>query len=333
MATVSTDPTAVSPPPVGTARSRGINYLGNLSRVLRDLTGFGTLTFELLQNADDAGATRMRIDVGSDALVVFNDAAFSDCGDQEVASDDCLSIAEHGHRCDFHSFRDVASGDKRDRADTTGAFGIGFTAVYQVADRAELISSGRRWIIDEMQPEASRIIETPAQDTEGTTFTLPWARDPDSPFRQRTASAAIGPDDPQRLLDIFVGALPTAMLFLRHVRDVELRRDGQKAYHFRREDADEICEITGGDKPRQWLMLHGGFADDAATLRAAFPAKIEDRRRADVTVAVPLDVDVDGLLCAYLPTDERSGLPAHINADFYPESDRKHLITEGLHGQ
>src|SRR6266536_2586767 len=195
----STALAAVSTPGTGTPRNRGISYHGNLERVLRDLTGFATLTFELLQNADDAGASTLLIDVGQDALVVFNDAVFSDCGAQDLTSEDCPYLAQRGHRCDFHSFREVASGDKRDRADTTGAFGIGFIAVYQVADRAELISSGRRWDIDEMQPEASRIIENPAPDAVGTTFILPWARDPNSLFRQRTASAAIGPDDPQRL--------------------------------------------------------------------------------------------------------------------------------------
>ena len=324
---------AASTPGAGTPRNRGINYLGNLGRVLRDLTGFATLTFELLQNADDAGASTLLIDVGQDALIVFNDAVFSDCNDQSLTSEYCLYLAQRGHRCDFHSFRDVASGDKRDRADTTGAFGIGFIAVYQVADRAVLISSGRRWDIDEMQPEASRIIENPAPDATGTTFILPWARDPNSMFRQQTTSAAIGPDDPQQLFDVLLATLPTAMLFLRHVREVELQQHGQTACRYRREDADDICEITGGDQPRQWLMLPGDFARDAAALRREFPGKIEDRRRADVSVAIPLDAGVDGVLCAYLPTDERSGLPAHVNADFSPESDRKHLITDSFHGQ
>ncbi len=331
--TRSTALAAVTTPASGTPRNRGINYLGNLGRVLRDLTGFATLTFELLQNADDAGASSLMIDICEDTLVVWNDAEFSDCGDQDLISENCLYLAERGHRCDFHSFRDVASGDKRGRADTAGAFGIGFIAVYQVADRAMLTSSGRHWDIDEMRPEASRIIENPAPGAGGTTFVLPWARDPDSPFRQATSTAAIRPEDQQRLFEVLISTLPTAMLFLRHVRDVELRQDGQTACRYLREDADDICEITGGDQPRQWLMLRGDFADDAAELRREFPGKIEDRRRADVSVAIPLDIEVDGLLCAYLPTDERSGLPAHVNADFFPESDRKHLITDSFHGR
>ena len=96
------------------------------------------------------------------------------------------------------------------------------------------------------------------------------------------------------------------MLFLRHVREVEVLRDGQTARCYRREDADDICEIAGGDQPCLWLMLRGDFVADAATLCGRFPGKIEDRRRTEVTVAIPLEADVDGLLCAYLPpTNQR----------------------------
>jgi len=320
-------------PVQGRARKRGINYLGNLGRMLRDLTGYSTLLFELLQNADDAGAGQLRIDVGQDALTVFNDASFSDCGDQDLGADECLFLSQRGHRCDFHSFCDVASGDKRDRADTTGAFGIGFTAVYQIADTAVLISSGRRWDIDETRPEDSRIIETPEPDAEGTIFVLPWARDPGSAFRRLTGSAAVGPGDPGRLLDALRTDLPAAMLFLRHVREVEVLRDGRREFRYGREEAGELCEITREGESRMWLMLHGDFSQEAADLRGRFPGKIEAKRQATVTVAIPLDSQADGRLCAYLPTDERSGLPAHVNADFYPESDRRHLITDSFHGE
>ncbi|MEU4515117.1 DUF3883 domain-containing protein [Nonomuraea wenchangensis] len=328
---ISSDASNTSPPAV--PRNRGMNYHGNLSRILRDLTGFATLTFELLQNADDARATRIRFNFSHNQLVVFNNAVFSDCGDQDLDSANCPYLTDRGHRCDFHSFRDVASGDKRERAETTGAFGIGFTAVYQIADRAVLISSGRRWEIDEMQPEDKRIMELPAPDAEGTTLILPWAHDPNSPFRQRTTSAAIQPNDPQRLYDTLLNILPTAMLFLRHVRQVELVWDGQDPHYCHREDADEICEISSGDETCTWLMLHGDFTEEAKVLRSRFPNKIENRRRTDVTVAIPFEASISGLLCAYLPTDENSGIPAHVNADFVPESDRKHLINDSFHGE
>src|SRR5260370_40947259 len=92
---------AAGQPSAGTARNRGISYHGNLGRGLRDLTGFGTLMFELLHNADDAGATTVRIDVGREALVVVNDAGFSGCGNQDPVPDEWPYPDEVGPRCDL----------------------------------------------------------------------------------------------------------------------------------------------------------------------------------------------------------------------------------------
>src|SRR5262245_56385897 len=121
--------------------SRGQDYIGNISRILRDLQGHATVVHELIQNADDApGAHKMRFVVTGTALEVWNDGTFDKCGDVQL--DECEWLVEEGHLCDFHSFRLVGSGDKRSRPGTTGAFGIGFTAVYQLTDRPELISCG-----------------------------------------------------------------------------------------------------------------------------------------------------------------------------------------------
>jgi hypothetical protein len=85
---------------------RGINYLGALGAKLRDLQGFATLAFELIQNADDApGATQITFDVSDYGVVVENDGQFSDCGIAEEP--DCLwpKNTSYGHMCDFHRFR------------------------------------------------------------------------------------------------------------------------------------------------------------------------------------------------------------------------------------
>ena len=122
---------------------RGIDYLGSIARMLRDLSGFATLVYELLQNADDdPGATTARFDITSKALIVWNDGQFSDCGSQDLHPDQCPWLTDRGQRCDFHRFRSLSSGDKGRRADLTGAFGIGFTAVYQITDQPEIVSRG-----------------------------------------------------------------------------------------------------------------------------------------------------------------------------------------------
>jgi hypothetical protein len=137
--------------------SRGINYLGDLGVKLRDLQGFATLAHELIQNADDAsGAGRMTFGVTPTALIVDNDGQFTDCGQVEEPECPWSQEEERGYMCDFHGFRSVASGHKRERQGTTGAFGIGFISVYQITDQPELISGGRHWILHEDRPENDR---------------------------------------------------------------------------------------------------------------------------------------------------------------------------------
>ena len=171
--------------------SRGIDHLGDLGAKLRDLQGYRTLAYELIQNADDARESKsVTFDVSQEALIVDNDGVFSDCGKVEAADCSWREDQIHGHRCDFHRFRMIASGDKRREEGTTGAFGIGFIAVYQISDCPELISGGRHWILHEEEVEDRRIqvcsgcAKCSTQSLPGTRFVLPWARDPNSALRQ-----------------------------------------------------------------------------------------------------------------------------------------------------
>lgn len=46
----------------------------------------------------------------------------------------------------------------------------------------------------------------------------------------------------------------------------------------------------------------------------------EDKRKSSVTIAVPELVTDKGLLYAFLPSETRTGLSFHINANFHPSS-------------
>jgi hypothetical protein len=316
---------------------REIDYLGEIARILRDLTGFTTLAFELIQNADDAdGADQLTFDISDQALVVWNNGQFTDCHRQDLPPQECPWLKEREHLCDFHSFRLVGSEDKRRRADATGAFGIGFTAVYQITDRPELISSGRHWIIDETKTRG-RITECEGCEAcateSGTRFVLPWARDPESPFRRRTRAPAVAASAPEALLEEFTRAIPAAMLFLRKLTRIEVHRDGVALVSLERAVGDDEVLLDDGNNQHVWRLLRGSFASRAADLRSRFAGKIEEHRTDDVLLALPLDGEVDGRLCAYLPTREDTGLPFHVNADFYPSSDRARLPREGFQGE
>lgn len=315
--------------------SRGTDYLGILGAKLRDLQGFATLAHELIQNADDApGAVQMSFDVSADALIVDNDGIFSDCG--QVHESDCpwKSDPSIRHYCDFHRFRRVASGDKRDQAGTIGAFGIGFISVLQITDEPQVISGGRHWILSEASPESERITECEgcedcqAGKVSGTRFILGWVRDSNSLLRRMLRAPAQSDEAPGKLLEELRRSLPAAMLFLKKLRKMRVTRDGKPVLSLERLVDKDSLIINDGKQDRIWHLFRGDFREDADELRREHVNRIEDKRTAELTLAVPEHQLDSGLLCAYLPTQQQTGLPFHLNADFFPSSDRKRIILE-----
>lgn len=315
--------------------SQGIDYLGFLDAKLRDLQGYATLAHELIQNADDAQAASMSFDVRDEALVVENTSTFSDCG--QVEADECpwKISADLNHRCDFHRFRKVAGGDKREQDETTGAFGIGFISVYQITDQPRLLSRKRHWIIRPEAEEQQRIEVVPVEGDpfEGTRFVLPWATDESSRLRRRLRVQTVQmPATASAFVDVLVGALPNAILFLKHVRRIELRRNGALVTTVQRIDDGDQVVVQSGEDLRFWRILRGSFDSEATRLKGMYAGQIEPKRTARVTVALPERVtNLDGLFCACLPTEQHTELPFHINADFYPSTDRKRILLTDDH--
>lgn len=314
--------------------SRGIDYLGDLAAKLRDLRGYATLANELVQNADDVpGVTELVFDIRDDALVVSNDGVFSDCGHVEDVECPWKDDSDRGYRCDFHRFRFVASGDKRHQPETTGAFGVGFIAVYQITDAPELVSRNRHWLLHEDRAENERIEVCPGCSRcrgrpERTIFYLPWATDPRAPLRQALDAESISNEDINALLAELQESLPTAMIFLKRLKTVEIKHRTKLVRRVERVMDGNSLILSDGQTNPIWHQLKGNFESEASRLREIHGSLIEQKRSADVTVAIPQAPLPRGVLCATLPTQHETGLSLHINADFYPTSDRKRIIFE-----
>ncbi len=314
--------------------SQGVDYLGFLNAKLRDLEGWSTLANEMIQNADDAAeATRITLDVTTDALIVSNDAQFSDCG--AIAEPSCAwDTAGDGKKCcDFHAFRRVASGHKRVEQDTTGAFGIGFISVYQITDAPELRSGRWRWKLHPDAPEERRIFaEVLPSPFTGTQFEFPWARS-DSALRRALGRPPLSADIVSAITGDLRRALVQAAPFLKRLTTLELRVNGATALtvECERETTSGDILVVAGAQARVWKRLTSNFSDRAAALRRRHGQRIEDKRKSVVTVGVPLDDEVPehGLLYASLPTEHRIPLSVLINADFYPSTNRKQILFDG----
>ena len=303
--------------------SQGVNHLGFLSKQLGDLAGMTTLAHELIQNADDAkddsgrlSATRITFDVTDQALVVSNDAVF-----REI---------------DFERMRDVASGSKRGESGdrTTGAFGVGFISVYQITDRPEIRSAGRIWILRPDNPEDRTRIKQwmdPSITVErGTVFRLPWAFE-ESSVRKALMAPTVSTAYIESFVDELKESLPLAILFLKKLERIELLRNGEPVGIVTRTIIGNTIRVDCDGHVRHWRVFESNFSNGAMVLKALHGGSIDRGRSDRVRVAIPDSLIADGLLFATLPTEQSTGLPFHIDADFYPASDRKSIQFGDTH--
>lgn len=299
--------------------SQGVSYLGFLAQQLGDLRGKTTLAHELIQNADDAkddfgnlAATSIVFDVTDDALLVSNDAVF--------------------RTVDFDRMRELASGSKRREGGErpTGAFGVGFVSVYQITDRPELHSAGRRWIFRPENTKGQQVKQTmdpSITHDQGTRFKLPWALR-DSKVRQELRSPIVDEEYVNSFAEELSEDIPRAILFLKKLEVIDLLRNGERVTRATRIVDGNTVLVDCNGETKIWRFMEGAFTRDASTLRARFSSLIDANRSSLVRVAVPDSPANNGLLFATLPTDQSTGLPFDIDADFFPASDRKSIVFE-----
>ncbi|HUY50596.1 MAG TPA: DUF3883 domain-containing protein [Streptosporangiaceae bacterium] len=306
--------------------SKSSDYLDALATTLRDLGGPTTIPHELTQNADDAGnATTIRFAVSDNALTVWNDGTFSDCGED---GDRCPC----SKRCDLHAFRQFAGRTKASDATTTGAFGVGFTSVYQITDTPELLYADEHWILNEMAPEGERLRACNGQcgrthGEPGTTFVLPWARSA-SPLRHALAVPPVRDGAIMELEKAMLDDARAMLLFLQRINSVEVITP-MRRYKVVRDQVENGVVIRDGTTITRWITLTADFAPDAQPVIARAAGLITQERPTTVTIALPADSGItSGVLYATLPTQTSSGLPGHVNASFYPRTDRKTVRFE-----
>ena len=315
------------------SRKRGsytANLLGNIRSHLAGLQGYDVMALELIQNADDAKAEEIVFDITNDGLVVRNSGVFTYCGDLD--SSPCTFEAEDGYSCDYHRITEVGSGGKLLQPENIGRFGIGFLSVYQVTDHPEILSSGIKLTL---VPESGEwFIEEQFDELGGTTFFLPWARDPKTAARLGLGVSYVSEAHIDQLAEDFQRVLRQSLLFLRHVRIAKVHRDGvllQGCELDRNDKFDLIVSLHPGDEVEQWHILRADAAEAAKRLCDAHPQLASLDRKTEVSIGLRTDPELlsEGLLYAFLPTEQSSGLPLHINADFFPEPDRKAVIFKG----
>ncbi|MDF2605143.1 DUF3883 domain-containing protein [Sphingomonas sp.] len=303
------------------------DLLGNIQQAMAGLQGFDIMALELIQNADDARATEMRFDVRQDGLHVWNSGSFSSCG---LADTTCPMLENDGRLCNFHAISKMGSRSKIGLGSQIGRFGIGFISVYQVTD-GPIVRS--RDIEMRLEPATGRSPTRRIAPLEGTEFLLPWASGP-SPTRAGLRASPTPADVCDRMAEKIRSVLDRGLLFLRNLRRVELTVDGKLAHAVAMERSEGTLSLAlePSGEVQRWRIL---TADAEALiverdLRDRFAMLAELDRDTTVGIAIPLSDDpVDGLIYAYLPTEQQTGLPFHVNADFFPRPDRRSIVLSG----
>ena len=307
------------------------NLLGNIQSHLAGLQGYDVMALELIQNADDAKAETIVFDITDDGLVVHNSGEFTYCGN--LTANPCGFQAKQGdnHICDYHRIADVGSGGKLQQKDNIGRFGIGFLSTYQVTDHPEIRSVGIKLTL---VPESAEWFIEPYDGSGGTTFFLPWARDPNTQARKQLGVSHINASHIDQVADDLRRVLQQSLLFLRHVRSTELRRDGVLLLGCdlkRGHGSDLRVSFRPDGDIENWHILHTDASEAAQRLYDAHPRLVALDRSTEVAIGLRTAPGLlaEGLIYAFLPTEQLLGLPLHINADFFPESDRKAVIFTG----
>lgn len=305
------------------------NLLGNIRSHLQGLQGFDTMALELIQNADDAKAKQIVFDIQDNGLLVWNSGAFSYCGD--LYKRPCPYYEADGYSCDFHRISDFGSGGKLSSSENIGRFGIGFSSTYQIADQPEIHSSGLKLTL---VPEEGKCYPKSHSGESGTTFYLPWATDPNSLGRQALGVSHITSEHIEQLTKDCQNVLYQSLLFLRHLEKAELRRNGKVLLIVeldRGDDSELLVSFEPSGDLERWFIIRADAANDTSSVFEKYPQlKLLDRKT-EISIAIRVDPSPleEGLLYAFLPTKQSTGLPFHLNADFFPEGSRKTIIFEG----
>ncbi len=165
--------------------TRHLAFLGNL---YTDKTHF---IFELLQNAEDAGATQICFDLYHDCLKVFHDG-------REFNEEDVRGVCG------------VGEGTKTEDLTKIGKFGIGFKSVYSYTQTPEIHSGDENFHIKSfVRPFQTEPIDFFDDNKWTTLFVFPFDR---PEIKKRIAFDSLG----KRLKNLDSGTL----LFLKKIREI-----------------------------------------------------------------------------------------------------------------
>jgi hypothetical protein len=258
---------------------QGTRHLSFLGRLYTDRTHF---VFELLQNAEDAGATRILFSLFDDRLEVTHDGRLF-------------------NERDVRGVCGVGEGTKTEDLTQIGKFGIGFKSVYAYTATPEVHSDGEGFRIENyVRPYA--VTSKPAGNSWTTLFVFPFNSAEISP---ETACKEIG----ARLRNLSARTL----LFLRKINEIEYKLPSSKGGVYLREElargpgrqVSVIGQNNGKDEEEDWLIFERPVPvpGNSETVRVEVSFRLEAEDKAGKNPERIVKVK-DSPLVVYFPTEK-----------------------------
>ena len=207
----------------------GTRHLALLGRLYSDRTHF---IYELLQNAEDARAKRVKFTLFGDYMEVFHDGRSFDPKD-------------------VRGICGVDEGTKAEDLTKIGKFGVGFKSVYAYTQTPEIHSGDEHFCIkDYVRPYAVDVVEIVA----------PWTTRFVFPFKPDTSIKTAFTEIAKRLKALNIRTL----LFLKNITEIEWQTDqGEEGIYIRdKKKRGPACEINiigqasnEEDEEEQWLVF------------------------------------------------------------------------------
>ena len=289
--------------------------------------------FELLQNADDAGESKQSVAV---EFILLHDQLILCHDGQSFTPEDVEKI------CDNAQQRYL---DKIENPHKTGYKGIGFKALFSVADSVSIVSGGYRFRFDKNYwTEESKDKSYPWPIipiwTEWTDF-KPIVRQYLNNEKFPTAFV-LTLKNPEAVLNEFAFMQKTAdwMLFFRQVRSIVLQTSQKKTSIILQVKGNQRQIYHDGELKKTFIVspvfsweISGAVKKDMKKMSDfECPPKLKTADKVSVQLAAPLAMDGSPLrqssnfLYCYLPTAVNLGLPYLVNANFLLTPDRAGLL-------
>ena len=338
-----------------------------LKNILKDYKPGLTIIKELLQNADDAGATEMNVCYDKRIHTRDRKALFfpgmAEChGPALVVNNNAMFTEE-----DFQNITKLAGATKERKALKIGKFGIGFCSVYHITDIPSFVSNGLLYIFDPTLKFLKNEIKNPARPGKRVHFSSSFIRrskqlgpyvglfgfDPQSncykgttfrfPFRTSTSELSekmYKANDMRQLMKETEKSSSKLVLFLQSITTVTFSEidHGQ-------EEISEIMRITKQTKSMaDNRCLHSitcsvtGSRDTTTEywlVETCSQTVLERYSTSSVACALsPLPSEgcyeveqIKGELFCFLPLPIETGLPVHVSSNFAVSNNRRGIWT------